>query len=302
MKPGLFGSLCLSAILSVLFIGMSDSFAQSNQCPSCVQISPEDIDLYKKLFPLTIWTDSQVYDHDSMVTVSGHLRPENTVAPILVVVTNPIGNIVTVDQVIPNPNGDFEFILNTKSSLWKQNGDYVIKAQSGSDNRQFKTKFTLISYGVGSISQCTTLDAKITATNGGVYCIHYESAKDSTINVEGTLNLDTKTLSLQIRGQDVDSVVLDIPRYLLDSKSNTGSDSDFVVLSDGKLIDVKEIESDADSRQIKIDYTPTRRGNYEIVGTSVVPEFGSLVFVILIVTITSVLVLGRSFSNRFVKF
>lgn len=302
MKPSLFGSLCLSAFLSVLFIGMYDSFAQSNQCPSCVQISPEDIDLYKKLFPLTIWTDSQVYDHDSMVTVSGHLRPENAVAPILVVVTSPIGNIVTVDQVIPNPNGDFEFILNTKSSLWKQNGDYVIKAQSGSDNRQFKTKFTLIPYGVGSVSQCTTLDAKITATNGGVYCIPYESTKGTTINVEGSLNLDTKTLSLQVRGQDVDSVVLNIPRYLLDSKSNTGSDSDFVVLSEGKLIDVKEIESDADSRQIKIDYSPTRRGNYEIVGTSVVPEFGSLVFVILIITITSVLVLGRSFSNRFVKF
>ena len=302
MKQGIFGLLSLSAILSVSLIGMSASFAQSSQCPSCVQILPENIELYKKLFPLTIWTDSQVYDHDSMVTVSGHLRPENTVAPILIVVTNPIGNVVTVDQVLPNPGGDFEFMLNTKSTLWKQNGDYVIKAQSGSDNRQFKTKFTLISYGVGSVSQCTSLDARITASNGGVYCIPFESAKGTTISVEGTLNIDTKTLSLQIREQDVDSLVLDIPRYLLDSKSETGSDSGFVVFSEGKLVEIKEINSDDDSRQIEIDYSPTRRGNYEIIGTNVVPEFGSFAFVILFASIASILVLGRSFSNRFVKF
>ncbi|QUC65658.1 PEFG-CTERM sorting domain-containing protein [Nitrosopumilus sp. K4] len=289
-------------MLSGLLIGSFDSFAQSNPCPSCVQISPGDVELYKELFPLTIWTDSKIYDHDSLITVSGHLRPENNVAPILVVVTNPIGNIVTVDQVTPDSNGDFEFMLNTKSSLWKQNGDYVIKAQSGSDNRQFKTKFTLISYDVGSVSECALSTIPIIANNGGIYCVSYESKKGTTINVDGELNLDTKTLSLQIRGHDIDSIVLDIPRYLLDSKSETGVDSDFVIFSEGTLIETHEVESDDVSRKIQIDYSPTRKGNFEIVGTHVVPEFGSLMFLILISSVSSVLFISKLLSDRFVKF
>ena len=278
------------------------SFAQSDTCPSCVQIASDDVELYKKLFPLVVWTDSQVYDHNSVIKISGHLRPENDVAPVLIIVTNPLGNVVTVDQLAADANGDFSLNLNTQSPLWKQNGDYVIKAQSGSDNRLFKTKFTLISYDVGDVSECTNKEIAIVADNGGVYCLPFSSSKGTTLNAEGSLELASKTLSITIRGQDVDSIVLDIPRYLLDSKSSSGDDSDFVVLSDGKLVKFQELDSDADSRQIKIDYSPTRRGSYDIVGTHVVPEFGTIASLILVGSIGSILILGRSFSNRIVKF
>ena len=301
MKIPFFALLALIASLSIL-VSMPSASAQSLECPSCVQILPNEIELYKKLFPITAWTDSQIYNHDSIVKISGYLRPENAIAPILVVVTNPIGNVVTIDQISPTSNGDFSFNLNTQSPLWKQDGDYIIKVQSGSDNRQFKTKFTLMSYDVGDVSNCTVKEIPVTADNGGFYCIPFHSSKGTTINVEGTLELASKSLSLKIRGNDVDSIIVDIPRYLLDSKNSSGMDSDFILLSDGKLIGFEELESDDTTRHIKIDYSPTRRGIYEIIGTHVVPEFGSIAMMILIASITSILVLSRPFSNRFVKF
>ncbi|MCA9811594.1 MAG: PEFG-CTERM sorting domain-containing protein [Nitrosarchaeum sp.] len=291
---GVFTIFCVVGTLPI-------SFGQSNNCPSCVHIAPEDIDLYKELFPITVWTDSKIYDHNSLVKVTGHLRPENNISPILAVVTSPIGNVVTVDQISADLNGDFSFILNTQSSLWKEDGDYIIKVQSGSDNRQFKTKFKLISYDVGSISDCTTTEIPITADNGGVYCIPFNSSKGTTINAEGSLKLETKTLSIQIRGQDIDSVILDIPRALLDSKSSSGMDSPFTVMSNQRMVLFEELNSTEETRQIKIDYSPTRNGSFQIIGTHVIPEFGSITLLVLLSAISAILLAGRLFSTRIVK-
>jgi len=51
---------------------------------------------------------------------------------ITIVVTSPTGNIVTIDQITPNADGSFMTDFQTTSALWKQDGDYTIKASQGS--------------------------------------------------------------------------------------------------------------------------------------------------------------------------
>ncbi|MEK6980666.1 MAG: PEFG-CTERM sorting domain-containing protein [Thermoproteota archaeon] len=124
----------------------STSYAEPEiTCINCVQIPSYEIDLYKEMFPLTVWTDSQLYDHHSIIKVTGYLKPQNTIAPVLIVVTNPIGNVVTIQQLSSDVDGNFSFELNTESPLLKQDGDYILKVQSGTETRQFKTMFTLTS-------------------------------------------------------------------------------------------------------------------------------------------------------------
>jgi predicted secreted protein with PEFG-CTERM motif len=229
------------------------------------------------------------------------LKPENNVAPILVVVTNPIGNVVSVEQISPAPNGDFSLSLNTKSQLWKQDGTYIVKIQSGSDSRQFKTKFILDS-SIGNTSKCTSKEITITASNGEVYCLPFKFSNGTIPSTSGTLDIGSKTLSLKITGTVANSIILDIPRSILDSKSQSGSDSEFIVMSDGKIISFQQLGSDADSRQVKIEYSPAHSGNYQITGTHVIPEFGTIASLVLVGSIVSVLFLSGSFSNRFVKF
>ena len=114
-------------------------------CINCVQIPSYEIDLYKEMFPLTVWTDLPLYDHHSIIKINGYLKPQNTIAPVLIVVTNPIGNVVTIQQLSSDVDGNFSFELNTESPLFKQDGDYILKVQSGTETRQFKTMFTLTS-------------------------------------------------------------------------------------------------------------------------------------------------------------
>src|SRR3989338_424614 len=64
------------------------------------------------------------------ISISGHTaNPSNEVS---IVITSPNGNIVTIDQVTPNANGDYATTIQTNSALWKQDGLYTITAQQSS--------------------------------------------------------------------------------------------------------------------------------------------------------------------------
>ena len=282
---------------------LSDVYAESEiDCPSCIQISSYDVELYKQLFPLIVWTDSQIYDHNSIIQVNGYLRPQNSVSPIMAVVTNPIGNVVTVEQFSPDIDGNFSLGLNTQSQLWKQDGDYILKVQSGSDTQLFKTKFTLVSSIIDNADKCkTSNEISILANNGRIYCIPFKIIKGAVISAEGKLNLETKTITLDINGHDIDSIIFDIPRYILDSKSASDDDSVFIVLYNGKIAKYQELDSDSNSRQIKLDYPIYKKSTFEIVGTNVIPEFGSITILTLLVSIMSILIITKS-SHMFVKF
>lgn len=300
MQLFIFG-LLLFSLASFWFADLT--YAESEiTCPNCIVISSYDIDLYKELFPLIVWTDSQIYDHYSIIHVSGYLRPQNSVAPIVAVVTNPIGNVVTVEQFSPNTDGNFSLDLNTESPLWKQDGDYILKVQSGSDTRLFKTQFTLVPSIIDKANKCNVAnEISIMANNGRIYCIQYKITTGVVTSTEGKLNLDTKTIKLGIDGKDVDSIIFNIPRYLLDSKSASGDDTVFAVLYNGKIAEYTEISSDSISRQIKLDYPIYKKSTFEIIGTSVIPEFGSITILILIVSILSILVISKS-SHKLVNF
>ncbi|GDY16405.1 hypothetical protein LBMAG54_12610 [Nitrosopumilaceae archaeon] len=134
----------LSSSIGIDVDGTSSTKSETT-CTACVQIHSYEIDLYKEMFPLTVWTDLQLYDHHSTIKINGYLKPQNTIAPVLIVVTNPIGNVVTIQQLSSDVDGNFSFELNTESPLLKQDGDYILKVQSGTETRQFKTMFTLTS-------------------------------------------------------------------------------------------------------------------------------------------------------------
>ncbi len=287
--------LALTFTLSAIFVlGFSvNAYAQFQDlsCPSCIQIPQEEIGLYKSLFPLITWTDNAIYDHDSTVTLEGFLRPELMFNPVTITVTNPIGNIVAIEQITPNSDGSFTVKFNTASNLWASDGMYIIKSQSGSD-RVFKNKIELSSLGIGNLSQCTLSEITINADNGGRYCIPY-SATGETTGVGGNINTQTKTLTLETRGKGIETITIKLPRYLLDSQSD-GKDSDFVIMFNGKPTKFEEGDSTNEYRLLTISIAPDRRGQIEIVGTSVVPEFGTIVGLVLVMTIIAVVALSKS--------
>ena len=82
---------------------------------------------------LTIF--AEVIPGSTTIPLSGHTT--SLIQDITITVTAPNGNIISVDQIRPGINGDFETEIHTGSDLWKQDGFYTIVAQQGQSS-QFK--------------------------------------------------------------------------------------------------------------------------------------------------------------------
>jgi len=80
-------------------------------------------------FTITMETDKDVYDHSSVITVTGQVDPIAEGSEVSIQVFAPNGNLVYVAQVSVNNNGNFSATINTASL--KSDGTYTIKAQYG---------------------------------------------------------------------------------------------------------------------------------------------------------------------------
>ena len=82
-------------------------------------------------FTITMETDKDVYDHSSVITVTGHVDPvdtKNSEVTIIVKSTNPPG-IVQIDQISVNSDGNFSTMIETANVIMKKDGTYLIYAQ-----------------------------------------------------------------------------------------------------------------------------------------------------------------------------
>ena len=81
-------------------------------------------------FTITMETDKDIYDHSSVITVTGQAEPVDLEgSEVSIQVFAPNGNLVYVAQISVNSNGNFSATLNTTG--WGSDGTYVIKAQYG---------------------------------------------------------------------------------------------------------------------------------------------------------------------------
>jgi len=81
-------------------------------------------------FTITMETDKDVYDHSSVITVTGQAEPVDPEgSEVSIQVFAPNGNLAYVAQVSVNSDGNFSATINTASLI--SDGTYMIKAQYG---------------------------------------------------------------------------------------------------------------------------------------------------------------------------
>jgi predicted secreted protein with PEFG-CTERM motif len=81
-------------------------------------------------FTITVETDKNIYDHSSVITVTGQTEPVDPEgSQVSIQVFAPNGNLAYVAQVSVNSDGNFSTTINTASL--KSDGTYMIKAQYG---------------------------------------------------------------------------------------------------------------------------------------------------------------------------
>lgn len=129
---------------------------------------------------------------------------------------------------------------------------------------------------------------------GQSYDVNYTTT-GAVINTMFVNTRDTSLIILMNATSD-GNIVIDLPRSLIDARTGTGDDQ-FIVLVDDTYTTFHETKTPVD-RTLSIPFA-AGSSRIEIIGTQVMPEFGSLPLVILAVSIVSIVILSSRNRLRF---
>ncbi len=97
---------------------------------------------------ISVETDSSSYEKGSVITISGLITnydesDPNEVYDITLKILAPNNNIVTIDQIKPNPGGTYSIPVNTEGASWKLNGDYTVTVNYAAQTASTTFAFTI---------------------------------------------------------------------------------------------------------------------------------------------------------------
>ena len=237
---------------------------------------------------LTLNTDKEAYYDGDVITITGKVAKVISGEEIILQIF--FGkNLIGIDQVSVTQDGEFTKTIRTGGPLWQNEGSVVIKITYGKESTEATFQF---------FKQTGTDFASIYEVDipdGGTFDIEY-TMKGGVVD---SMAVNPHSLSLDIGILTNSDGVLDIsiPRNALDSIDENGFDTEFIILiySSNEVnpvqTDYNKIEFDDESRSI---YIPIKNGDskIQIVGTSVIPEFGALIQLVLIVAIITTIIIS----------
>ena len=250
--------------------------------------------------------DKTSYLEGETISISGEI--ENMIASnqISLIIQSPNGNLVALDQMTVGSDKQFSTEIKLGGKLMKQEGTYTIKVQYGEQSITTSFEFggvidvpenelaeTIVEDTVEDIvmEDSVIVDSIVTATTLTIQdstdLISYEITNGKITNV--IPDLDAVSLLIDIEAIDNGAITLTIPRSVLDSTIN-GSDDEFFVLVDGEEVYFEEITTSTD-RTLTIEFLAGSE-QIEIIGTFVIPEFGTIAAMILAVAIISIIAIS----------
>jgi predicted secreted protein with PEFG-CTERM motif len=235
--------------------------------------------LLMKDLPVSVWTDKTDYGHSDIIMVEGRVANVSGF-PITLTVVSPLNNLVTIDQLIVAEDGSFKTTLNTAGAIWKYDGTYIIKVNYGSAVKSNKVNVELTGGVAYTPDYSTSIpDKKCRANDLSIsgQCIPYSISGGTVISA--TFNTNDNSIVININAED-DGILTINP-------SKTVQDGIFMVLVDGEEWDDVEIVNN----KVTVMF-PAGAEQIEIIGTFVIPEFGTIAAMILAVAIISIIAIS----------
>lgn len=238
--------------------------------------------------PITVTTDKQAYVGGEVVMVTGEVRDLFTATPVSIIVTAPNGNIVAVDQITVNPDKTFSTELVIGGQILAE-GTYTIMVQYGADSRSASTSFELTDAMIDVPPEVMITvepsSGMFEVTDNEEYAVGFDLTTGDILSV--TPNLDDISLDIAIATTEDGSLTVTIPRTVADATYEDGTDDQYFVLVDGGEVNFEETVTDTE-RKLTIDFTAGTE-EIKIIGTWVIPEFGTIAVMILAVAIVSII-------------
>ena len=255
-------------------------------------------------------TDKSSYSDGDTITISGEIKNMVPGDQLSLIIQSPNGNLVSLDQMTVGVDNQFSTEIKLGGKLMNVEGTYTIKIQyreqSANTSFEFDGDVGVTSNGVIDdniddniddivkeiiVEDPVIIDSIVTATTVTVQdstdLVSYEITNAKLINI--VPDLDAVSLVVYIESTNDGSITLTIPRSVLDASINEGDD-EFFVLVDGEEVDFEEITTSTD-RTLTIEFLAGTE-QIEIIGTFVIPEFGTIAAMILAVAIISIVAIS----------
>ena len=248
---------------------------------------------------ISITTDNTAYEEGDIITVTGSIEKIIPGTPIILQIFIERTQ-VDIAQIDVSSQGDFSTTFVASGPLWSNDGDVSIRASYGTMFTE--TNFTFYS----QVKEDTfLLNQEVEIPNEGTFDVPY-TMKGGTVQ-SILLNQENLGLDININTTSDGSITLELNRNYIDSIKPDGTNEDFIIIvynlqvNEPVQTEFLDLESTDESRVIQI---PIKSGDnlIQIIGTFVIPEFGTITQFVLIIAILSIIIISTKTKFRLNNF
>lgn len=244
--------------------------------------------VFAEEFSILVKTDDSHYDEGDTIVISGNVSTSIPGIDIIIQLFTE-GNMVAIAQKPIAQDGTFSHTILAEGPLWKKPGTYFIRASYEAGGVTIsETEFT---YSPKSDIPKITTNFEVDAGSSGTFDVEY-TIKGGTVK---NMVVDSKTFAIivQIDATDEGEITLELPREFIGAETQDSKDDAFIILIDGIEVAGQELVVHSESRVITINF---EQGDsvIEIIGTYVIPEFGTIAMMVLIVGIMVTVLVTRN--------
>jgi predicted secreted protein with PEFG-CTERM motif len=237
---------------------------------------------------ITVKTNSNSYKEGDTIVISGMAEPIIKDTPVLLQIINKENNVVEIAQITIAEDGSYSHTVRTEGTLWSKAGEYTVK----------------VAYSIGSIAETQfnfSPKSDVTATeifevdagSHGTFDVNYSINGGTVKNM--LIDKDIFALIVIIETENDGSITLEMPRDAFDAKKQDQTDDTFIIIIDGIEVPYQETVTNTNSRIITINFEEGD-SDIEIIGTTIIPEFGTIAVMILAIGIITTIMVTK---NRF---
>ena len=234
---------------------------------------------------IVVTTDKSSYSEGDVILVTGEVRELYSGTPVSLIVKND-NAIVALAQLTVGADKKFSTEI-TAGGTMRTSGTYTVEVTYGTQNRIATTSFEFGGSTTTPPKSGTGVTDTTVSVEGSSDLIGYKITGGKLLSIMP--DVEANSLIVSISATNDGSLTLTIPRSILDATIN-GEDDDFFILIDGEEVDFDETTTSTD-RTLTIAF-PAGAEEIEIIGTFVVPEFGTIAAMILAVAIISIIAIS----------
>ena len=242
---------------------------------------------------LSVSTSNDVYYDGDYIVVFGSVKTVFDGMPITIQIYHDT-NLITIAQPDVAKDGTFAASFYATGTKWNEDGTYTVRVQYTS-TEMGTTTFEFFNQMIDESSEIFPVDIP----NSGTFNVGYTMRGGEVNDIQ--MVQERYSLLVAIDAVSNGNLILKLPKDSFDAQ-NDGKNGDFIILvskdnanvgENFVQVEYEEIAVSSDYRTIRI---PVEEGDkwVEVIGTYVIPEFGSIVIIILVVSVSSAIIISKS--------